>query len=134
VVNSIARCDNSRSVSAILNSGLREILRPDGIVIWVLEGYYANEVRLNPIAQHGECGGQSFARELLSMRRVKTKRKDCVEPFKFSFGLPWQGTSRAIGAIELSYARDVTEDCEKIIERVAGSLAIVAASKFCRVN
>lgn len=51
-------------------------------------------------------------------------------------GLPWlcKGRNRSIGAIELSYIREVGEDAEVIIERVAKSLAVVAASQVSRIS
>lgn len=136
VVNDIGRSDNAASVATILDRGLREILRPDAVVIWGLNGYHANEVRLIPMVHHGEFGNETFAHELLRMRRSMAKRQDCVKPFRFTFGLPWLGTtkSHAIGAIELSYVRVVSEDSENIIARVAESLAVVAANKVCRMK
>lgn len=136
VVNDILRSENAASVAVKLDSGLREILRPDAIVIWGLNGYYVNEIRLTPLAQHGDLDNQTFARQIVSMKRSVAKREACVQPFRFRFGLPWLGAAknRAIGAIELSYVRDVTEDSEKIIARVVESLAVVAASKMTKLN
>ncbi|XZE21415.1 hypothetical protein SH449x_001317 [Pirellulaceae bacterium SH449] len=138
VVNRLCRSSTTAAVAASLNIGLRELLRPDAVVIWAMDGRWANETRLTPlvqhrdIVQHRDLHDGLFAREIVTLKRPVTKRGSSNDSFRFQLGLPWfvASKNKTLGAIELSYDRDVTEDSEKIIARVAESLVVVAASRI----
>jgi len=132
VVNRLCRSNTTAAVAASLEIGLRELLRPDAVVIWVMDGRWANETRLTPLAQHRNLHDGAFAREIVTLKRSQTKRGGSSDSFRFQLGLPWGASpnNRMLGAIELSYDRPLTEDSERIISRVAKSLAVVAASRI----
>lgn len=132
VVNRLCRSETTAAIAASLEIGLRELLLPDAVVVWAMDGRWANETRLTPLVQHRNLYDGAFAREIVTLNRPLTKRGRSSDSFRFQLGLPWVAppNSRTLGAIELSYDRNLTEDSERIISRVAESLAVVAASRI----